>query len=73
MVMRDQSGKVLLNVGISQGMSFNKSKQGKPPKEMGKIVFVGLMDEQRGMEQFALVCKPENLDGLHGKLEELAK
>ena len=69
MVMRDVAGKVLMNMGIASGMSFQKSiMQGK-----ARVNFVGLMDSDRGSEMFLLLCKTDELDKLHSTLEELAK
>jgi hypothetical protein len=69
MVMRDVAGKVLMNMGISNGMSFHKIiKQGK-----ACVNFIGLMDTGRGSEMFLLLCRTDDLDKLHSTLEELAK
>jgi hypothetical protein len=69
MVMRDVAGKVLMNMGIASGMSFQKSiMQGK-----ARVNFVGLLDKDRGSELFLLLCKTDDLDKLHSTLEELAK
>jgi hypothetical protein len=69
MVMRDVAGKVLMNMGIASGMSFQKSiMQGK-----ARVNFFGLMDEDRGSEMFLLLCRTDDLDKLHSTLEELTK
>jgi hypothetical protein len=74
-VMRDGAGKVLLNVGISKGMSFEKNTE--PPTKPGKgprttVRFMGLESNERGPETFLIICRPDMLDEFHGKLEELA-
>jgi hypothetical protein len=75
MVMRDATGKVLMNLKIAVGMTFQSNltpgKGGK--KSVARIIFYGLMDEKRGAEMFTLICKAEDMDALHSKLEEMAK
>jgi hypothetical protein len=74
MVMRDTTGKVLLNLSITSVMKFDKSvhqgKGGRPP--VCRVVFYGLMDAERGAEMFTLVCKPSEVDTFHAKLLEMA-
>jgi hypothetical protein len=75
MVMRDATGKVLMNLKIAVGMTFQSNltpgKGGK--KSVARIIFYGLMEEKRGAEMFTLICKAEDMDALHSKLEEMAK
>jgi hypothetical protein len=74
MVMRDSTGKVLLNLSITGDMNFQKTitpgNGGKPPN--CRIVFYGLMSEERGAEMFTLVCKHTEVDAFHAKLEEMS-
>lgn len=74
MVLRDGAGKVLLNVGISSGMSFSKSLvKRKTGKSMGSITFIGVMSAEKGAEKFTIVCTDADLDRLHSKFDELSK
>lgn len=75
MVMRDPAGKVLINIGIFQGMKFVKINQdkkipGKTP--IGQIFFFGTMDESRGPEKFLVVGLQDDIEGLHTTLEKLS-
>eukprot|EP00934_Nitzschia_sp_Nitz4_P002795 Nitzschia sp. Nitz4//scaffold43_size134323//95185//96530//NITZ4_003313-RA/size134323-augustus-gene-0.241-mRNA-1//-1//CDS//3329551990//2785//frame0 len=71
MVIRDVSGKVLLNVGISSDMTFSKFIEEK--KNLAKIAFKGIMDEEKGVESYMLVCRMDELDDLHSNLQSLTK
>ena len=74
MVLRDASGKVLLNMSISPGMSFTRTTQaskGKPP--VCRIDFLGLLNPELGTERFTMICTAEDFDPLFSKLEEFAK
>jgi hypothetical protein len=72
LVIRNEIGKVQFNVGVSQGMMFDKiAKDGKK----GKTAFVKFMaveDASKGPEQFMLQVKPECLDSLHDVLKSMA-
>ena len=74
MVMRDPAGKVLINIGIFNGMTFVKINQdnrqaGNP---LGGIRFFGAMDESRGPEKFLLMSSMEDIEELHKQLEGLS-
>ena len=73
MVMRNAAGKVSLNLAISKNMAFHKNeseRKGKSP--LCRVIFMGVEDATKGPETFQLVCTKEDLDKLHGKLQELA-
>jgi len=74
MVLRDLAGRVLINLGISKGMSLTKNlvlSKGAHKKAQGSIAFIGLM-EGRQPEKFLFICSPENLDEFHSTLLRLA-
>ena len=75
MVMRNAAGKVLLNVGITNTMKFDKTVD--PPKSAGKapvcrVAFYGLRDQDYGPELFTLICKHEKIEEFHAKLVEMS-
>jgi hypothetical protein len=74
MVLRDAAGKVLLNVGVSQGMKFKKTVQTTKPggKPMATIIFFGIHDEERGVEKFCLLSATDDATKLHAKFEQLS-
>jgi hypothetical protein len=75
MVLRDVAGKVLLNVGITNDTTFQKNTPTSKPgrTRVARIVFYAVREESVGPEMLTLVVKEENLDSLHGNLEELSK
>jgi hypothetical protein len=74
MVLRDTAGKVLLNVGISKGMSFTKTDQKAKAgsKPTASIMFVGVHDEDRGGEKFTLLSSLDDATKLHAKFQQLS-
>lgn len=78
MVLRDAAGKVMVNISISSDMKFEKlveaSKKGRPPK--CRVVFYGIngvTEKTAEPEMFTIMCKQENLDAFHSKLEAMAQ
>lgn len=69
MVMRDEMGKVLVNMSIDPQAKFvlNNTAQAS----MGYIQFNGVNDADRGNEGFVLYATWELSQGLHAKLVEL--
>lgn len=69
LVLRNEIGKVQLNIGIYKGMQFTKNL--KPKKNLGFVGFVAIADEKVGMEKFNLLVKLEEVDKLLNSLEKL--
>mmetsp|Transcript_391 Transcript_391/g.592 ORF Transcript_391/g.592 Transcript_391/m.592 type:complete len:485 (-) Transcript_391:115-1569(-) len=69
MVLRNEAGRVQLNLGITDGMMFQKELN----KKRAFIKFVAVQDQSKGVEKFMLQVKPDGLDVLYGALEDLAK
>lgn len=69
MVLRNDTGKVQLNVSITKGMRFEKVIQ----KTKGFVRFIAIQDENVGVEKFMLAVKVQNVDQLHQTLVDLAK
>lgn len=68
-VLRNDSGRVQLNLGIYKGMTFTKAVQ----KTKGYVGFAAVADEKAGLEKFQLMVKLEDLDPLFESLKGLAK
>jgi len=68
LVIRNEVGKVQLNLTVQPGMKFTK----KESKTTGRVFFSSVQDEQVGVEPFALIVKSSYLSELHEKLEQLA-
>lgn len=75
MVLRDAAGKVLLNIGISTGMSFQKVDQKTKPgsRPAAVIIFFGINDQERGVEKFSLVSTLDDATKLLEKFQQLSK
>jgi hypothetical protein len=75
MVMRDIAGKVLLNVAISSSMDFQKTlieQKGGKSATLGRIVFYGVRDEEKGPEMLTIVSKGDGLDAFHDQLTKMS-
>jgi hypothetical protein len=66
-VMRNQIGKVQLNVGVGKGMDFVKvgGKQ-------SSVRFMAPEDVGADIGQWMLKVKPDNLDKFHAQLQKMA-
>ena len=69
LVLRNEIGKVTLNIAIYKGMQFTKNL--KPKKNLGFVGFVAIADEKVGMEKFNLLVKLEEVDKLLDSLGKL--
>jgi tRNA G46 methylase TrmB len=69
LVIRNNMGKVLFNVGIQKGMKFMKQVSQKK----GSVTFVACEDRERGMEKFAVSVKAQDIEQLFTTLESMAK
>ncbi|EJK63710.1 hypothetical protein THAOC_15619 [Thalassiosira oceanica] len=71
LVIRDDSGKVLFNVALSQGMGFQKNlRKTKKGIQIGQLVFMAVEDAEKGVQRFSLLVAPSSLDELHSKLSD---
>jgi hypothetical protein len=72
MAVRNECGKVRLNVAVSSGMKFEKVEtNGKGGNKVANVRFVAVEEESKGVEWFMLQVKPESLDELHTLLTSL--
>ena len=72
-VIRNEIGKVQFNVGISNGMKFDKViKDGKKGKA-AYVKFCAVEDASKGLESFMIQLKPESVDKLHDTLAKAAE
>ena len=70
-VMRNETGKVVFNVAISKGLTFEKRSD--KARNQHRIIFNAVEDAKRGPEMFMLRCKEERIDELHKKLISMAQ
>jgi len=68
MVMRNEVGKVQLNLSVTTGMKFEKQKN----KGKGFVRFLAVQEKEKGVEKFMLQVKGDNVDELHSNLEKMA-
>jgi hypothetical protein len=72
MVLRNDVGKVMLNVAVSKGMPFKKISQRTRKGEVWHVSFMAVEDESEGAKQIMLNVKKEDIDKFHEKLENMA-
>lgn len=72
-VIRNQCGKVHLNVALTKGMKFDKSEKNSAKGKLTYLTFLGLENESKGWESFMLQVRPESRNELHALLESLTK
>mmetsp|Transcript_146 Transcript_146/g.295 ORF Transcript_146/g.295 Transcript_146/m.295 type:complete len:482 (-) Transcript_146:208-1653(-) len=73
MVLRNEIGKVQLNLAVSKGMPLDKHLKKGSKGAAAYVSFAAVENEEAGMERFMLQVKPEELDNLHSTLSEMAK
>ncbi|KAL7472444.1 hypothetical protein ACHAXS_012776 [Conticribra weissflogii] len=73
MVLRNEIGKVQLNLAVSKGMPLEKHLKKGSKGTAAYVSFAAVEKEDAGMERFMLQVKPEELDKLHCALSEMAK
>jgi len=69
MVIRNEIGKVQFNVGVSNGMKFEKVIKDTKKGKAAFVKFGAVEDASKGLESFMLQVKPDCVDKLHKTLE----
>lgn len=69
MVLRNEIGKVQLNLAVGKGMPFEKVLKKSSKGTAAYVSFAAVEDEAKGMESFMLQVKPEMLDKIHATLQ----
>ncbi len=72
MVLRNDVGKVMLNVSVGKGMPFKKVSQKTKKGEVWHVSFIAVEEEGEGAKQIMLNVKKEDIDKFHEKLESMA-
>ena len=72
MVMRNEVGKVMFNVAVGKGMSFEKKSQKTKRGEQWYVCFAAVEDENEGVKSFMLNVAKEDIDKFHEELEKMA-
>ena len=72
LVVRNNTGIVLLNLAIAKGAPITKV-EGSNSKRTGSIQLISVEKDELGPEMFTLVTRIENMDELHKNLQMLAK
>lgn len=70
-VIRNQYGKLHLNVSLTEGMKFEKVEKNSAKGKLMYLTFIGLENESKGREFFMLQVRPESMNELHDLLESL--
>mmetsp|Transcript_19788 Transcript_19788/g.30547 ORF Transcript_19788/g.30547 Transcript_19788/m.30547 type:complete len:437 (-) Transcript_19788:136-1446(-) len=74
MLMRDAAGKVMLNLKVFEGQTFQgKRKKNKKGQEKAYIRFLAVQDADEGLQSFILSLQPKDLDKTLEVLEKMAQ
>ena len=69
LVLRNEIGKIQLNLAIGKGMAFTKEVKNGKKGVAAYVRFMAVEDPKKGVENFMLQVKPEDVDKLHSVLE----